>query len=422
MKCRKSLKRSVISYFVITCVVLVVGYSIFLSQYLTQGISLFVQFRLEEVAGNYLQALDENPDAPLPKEGPIKGYDAYGDLPADVREAATPDQLTCQRFTYVRKDSTHYEVYSLERPDGRYAFIVFSATQNQMTVGGQRRFDFYHVYTPALAGLLAILIVQILAFRIFKQVTKPIEELHEWAFGLSPDNLDKKSLRFKYDELNNVAELILNTSKRLVARGESEKRFQKYASHELRTPIAILQNNLELQERLGIAEDKRYKTSHARMVKATRNMSNLTNTLLWLSRELKSPLPVEDINSEEFLREIIDENVYLLEGKNVSIATELDAITFRSPRILVHIILVNLVRNAFQHTYEGKITIKADQTRFEIANPADSLEENTSESAYGYGLGLQLSAQLAEKIGWSIHIEEKNGLFLVRVDNEKRES
>lgn len=403
----------------VICAVLVIGYSVFLSQYLTRGISLFVEFRLEEVAGNYLQALSVDPDTPLPVEGPFRGYDRFDELPADVRAVVTPERLRRERFIYVRKDNTHYELHTFERPDHTEVFLLFAATETQMTARGQRRFDFYYFYTPALAGLLAIVASLFLTFCVFKQIANPIEELHEWVFELSPENLDQKSARFKYDELNNIADMILNTSKRLVARGESEKRFQKYASHELRTPIAIIQNNLELQERLGITEDTRYQASHARMTKAVRNMGNLTQTLLWLSRDLKTPLPTDDIAAEEFIREIIDENVYLLEGKDVSVTTDLSAATIRAPRTLAHIILVNLVRNAFQHTYEGEVVIKADQTRFEISNPAYTLEERSDENAYGYGLGLQLSLQLAEKMGWNIHIVDGEDSFLVRVDSER---
>ncbi|BCS89881.1 sensor histidine kinase [Pseudodesulfovibrio sediminis] len=416
MKCRKSFKKSIVSYFVITCAVLVIGYSIFLSQYLTRGFSLFVEFRLEEVAGSYLEALATDPGTPLPSEGPIKGYMNYQELPAEVRAEVSVKQLKSERFTYIHKGDNHYKILVIKRADQNIVFLLFSATEGHMTAQSQGRFDFYYFYTPALAGFLALLTVLFLAFRLFNHIAKPVEKLHEWAIGLSPENLDKEPIHFKYDELTAIADLVLNTSRRLVARTESEKRFQKHASHELRTPIAILQNNLELLELQGITEDTRYQASHARMVKAVRNMRNLTTSLLWLSREPDAPLPAEDIDVDDFVREIIDENVYLLEGKNVSITTDLATASIRVPRTLAHIILVNLIRNAFQHSYEGQITIKANQTLFEISNLADPPSENTTGSTDGYGLGLQLSIQLVEKIGWNIQIREEDGRFLVQVD------
>lgn len=416
MKCRRSFRKSITSYFVITCAVLVIGYTYFLSQYLTRGFSLFVEFRLEEVAGNYLRELAKDPRTPLPAQGPLRGYDNYAELPADIREAATIEQLEAQRFTTVHKNNIHYKVLEVERPDGTTVHMVFTTTESELSAESLRRFDFYYFYTPVVAGLLSIAAVLFLAFRLFKGITRPVEELHEWAIGLSSDNLDKDPLHFKYDELNNLAVLILDTSRRLVAGGEREKRFQKYTSHELRTPIAILQNNLELLERLGITEDSRYQPAHARMVKAVRNMRNLTTSLLWLSRESATPLPDDDVMIDDFIREIIDENVYLLEGKDVSLETDLAPVSIRCPRTLAHIILVNLVRNAFQHSYEGTIMIKADPVRFEVSNQIDTSEATASDGIDGYGLGLQLSIQLVKKIGWRILIVEEGTRFLVRVD------
>lgn len=416
MQCKRSFKKSITAYFVITCAVLVVGYTFFLSQYLTRGFSLFVEFRLEEVAGNYLHTLAEAPDTPLPVEGPIKGYGGYDDLPADIRAALTLEQLMKERFFYVHQGNMHYKTLTVERPDGKYVYLVFATTESQISVEWARRFDFYYFYTPVVAGLLSIAAVLFLAFRMFKVIARPVEELHEWAIGLSPDNLDKGPLRFKYDELNNLAELILDTSRRLVAGVEREKRFQKYTSHELRTPIAIIQNNLELQERLGIAEDNRYRTSHARMVKAVRNMRNLTTSLLWLSRDSDSPLPVEDIKIDEFIREIIEENVYLLEGKDISLKIDLTPVSIRCPRTLAHIILVNLVRNAFQHASEGVIEIRADSSQFEVSNQVNTPESPAGDGSNGYGLGLQLCVQLVKKIGWSIEVMEEGRRFVVRGD------
>ena len=135
------------SYFVLTCVVLVIGYTIFLSHYLTRGFSLFVEFRLEEVAGNYLHAFARDTKTPLPIEGPIKGYGRYDDLPADIRAATTPNQLKKQLFTYVHNDNKHYEIYSFERADRKTVHLVFTATESNIDTESLRRFDFYYFYT-----------------------------------------------------------------------------------------------------------------------------------------------------------------------------------------------------------------------------------------------------------------------------------
>lgn len=416
MKCRPSLKKSIIFFFVVTCVILVAGYTYFLSHYLTRGFELFVEFRLEEASTNYLKEYAENSLIPLPGGGHITGYDSYGSLPGDIRIQLDETELKSKPFLYAYANKTHYKIRTLQRKDGKTIYMVYRSFEGDFSQDAHRKFDFYYLYTPALGGLLAIAMVLVLAFYLFKRIATPVEFLNEWALTLSPENLDREPVRFKYDEFNNVADLLLSTSRRLVAGVDREKRFQKYASHELRTPIAVIQNNLELMERLGITEDNRFKSSHARMTKAVRNMKHLTVALLWLSRETDAPMPEEDVDLDAFIHEIIDENVYLLEGKAITLATDLQPVTLRASRILARIILTNLVRNAFQHSCDGDVRIKSRPGVIEVANhvytPSGECETANPD---GYGLGLQLSQQLVCKIGWEIEVIEKDGEFIVRV-------
>jgi hypothetical protein len=81
VKCRHSLQKSIISFFVLTCVVLVVGYTFFLSNYLRRGFELFVEFRLEEASTNYLKEYARNPDVPCPTRDTSKGTPISGTFP-----------------------------------------------------------------------------------------------------------------------------------------------------------------------------------------------------------------------------------------------------------------------------------------------------------------------------------------------------
>jgi signal transduction histidine kinase len=144
-------------------------------------------------------------------------------------------------------------------------------------------------------------------------------------------------------------------------------------------------------------------------------MKHLTVALLWLSREMESPLPEQDVRIDDCIREIIGENDYLMEGKQVSLITDLQPVTLRTPPTLAHIILTNLVRNAFQHSCDGEIRISNSPGVIEVANRIHSSGENDTASNDGYGLGLQLSQQLVDKIGWKIEVAEEDGQFLIRV-------
>ncbi|WP_319381848.1 hypothetical protein [Thiomicrorhabdus sp.] len=77
-------------------------------------------------------------------------------------------------------------------------------------------------------------------FWLLKAVGKPIERLGEWSKNLSVDTVGEPIPDFRYKELNDLAGLIrhgLVASHRSL---EREQRFLQYASHELRTPIAVI--------------------------------------------------------------------------------------------------------------------------------------------------------------------------------------
>ncbi|MBU0536983.1 MAG: ATP-binding protein, partial [Gammaproteobacteria bacterium] len=73
------------------------------------------------------------------------------------------------------------------------------------------------------------------------------------------------------------------------------------------------------------------------------------------------------------------------------------------------ILLDNLIRNAFQHTHEGEVTIYQRGNLVRISNR--EIDSNTMLSEeLGFGLGLDLSRKLAERFKWAYRNERsKNG-------------
>jgi hypothetical protein len=73
--------------------------------------------------------------------------------------------------------------------------------------------------------------------------------------------------------------------------------------------------------------------------------------------------------------------------------------------IPARIVICNLIRNAFQHTWRGKVCITQSGNNVEISN--DMLEDNGAEPDLGFGLGLQLTEQLCAKLGWPLKSHAK---------------
>jgi signal transduction histidine kinase len=69
-----------------------------------------------------------------------------------------------------------------------------------------------------------------------------------------------------------------------------------------------------------------------------------------------------------------------------------------APEISCRIVLANLIRNTFQHTIEGRITITLTRGKVTIINSSE--EKPVDSSDLGFGLGLQLTRKLAARYGW----------------------
>jgi signal transduction histidine kinase len=85
---------------------------------------------------------------------------------------------------------------------------------------------------------------------------------------------------------------------------------------------------------------------------------------------------------------------------------------------LLRVIIANLIRNAFQHTHEGAITIEVNRDWLEVVNSSEGggnqihgmvPHANDDQTNGGFGIGLDLVRRLCERFGWRFTIETRNG-------------
>ncbi len=234
---------------------------------------------------------------------------------------------------------------------------------------------------------------------ILKRLTRPIINLGYWADSLSYIDIDKQPPDFKFTELNQVAQQQQAALKRVGTVLEKEHDFLRNASHELRTPIAVVKNNAELLERL--IDDQNLLGSVKRIKRASDNMQKMIETLLWLTREDNQELEKSLVDLCAMVESIVTDNQYLLIGKNTQIHLSLNGEMIAVARTPCRLILNNLIRNAFQYTTEGEIKITADKTQINITNVNYSdTDIDHSCTDYGYGLGLHLVDRIVGKMHW----------------------
>lgn len=191
----------------------------------------------------------------------------------------------------------------------RYVSSMFSTTEDIPPVGINIQLENTTVQLPPpiqskpkfiyiiLFGFIAIMLFPLVPYFILRKVTTPGENLMQWAKQLNNENLIKPIPDFHYSELNSLAKMMKMSLQSVQETLEREKRFLGYASHELRTPIAVARTNSELlrkmiNKNINVTKQEQVVT---RIERACLTMTDLTETLLWLNREPTKSLPVNSL-------------------------------------------------------------------------------------------------------------------------------
>ncbi|MEF1282151.1 HAMP domain-containing sensor histidine kinase [Vibrio fortis] len=255
-------------------------------------------------------------------------------------------------------------------------------------------------------GLGAIVFFFIALILVQRKIASPVEELKDWAKALDKEQLTQPVPNFHYSELNALGELIKSSLSSVQESLEREQRFLGYASHELRTPIAVTRTNSELLRKMitkQLPAEKQLEVLD-RIERAGFTMTDLTETLLWLNRQEGKSLPSYPVSLGKSIQQIVGELGYLLQGKSVEVTTTVDQTTLELPEGLCRIVISNLIRNAFQHTENGIVEIAQAGDTLSIVNR--NTEPKIGRDDLGFGLGVELTQRLIAQYGWTYQTQQ----------------
>ncbi|MET2853269.1 HAMP domain-containing sensor histidine kinase [Vibrio owensii] len=237
-------------------------------------------------------------------------------------------------------------------------------------------------------------------FSILKRITKPVEELKTWATNIQENDDLSQTPDFKFSELNMMARVISTSVSAVRNSVRKEQDFIRYASHELRTPIAVIRSNSELMKKM-IANDmpkERLLKNLQRIENNSLAMSDLCDSLLWLNHDKSYELRETMTSLGVLAEKVVNEQRYLLADKHVEVEIFVDDYECLHLEGMCKIVITNLIRNAFQHTQEGEVIVKQNGLKVEVIN-RDKQSELTHEST-GFGLGLLIIKKICDKYYW----------------------
>lgn len=286
--------------------------------------------------------------------------------------------------------------------------------------------------------LLLLITLGAIAWFSRRAVTE-INNFQLWLESLKNKNSEKEVIpkTLKFTELQQVAATLINSrnselalQKQDAERVTREKAFLSTLSHELRTPITIINAATTVLEKRGTLSDKDAKVL-AKLTKANANMKKLTNTLLQLWRKQESNLAKEQVDLQQALtlaiencKQTIDADITFVIN-NEQIKRDNTQTTIEAYSALVDIALQNILRNACQYSVNNKVILSLDEHKVTVKNAIDrhpdeaspnNIQPNDAYPEYGFGLGLYLVENICRLQHWHLAIDQSNTEFNVRVN------
>lgn len=207
-----------------------------------------------------------------------------------------------------------------------------------------------------LASIL-IAVASLGGYVILSYALRPVKKISETAKKISmSSNLSQRiGIGASKDEITELANTFDDMLEKLENAFEKEKQFTSDASHELRTPVAVVLSECEYMLDCAKTPDE-FKDSAAAVKRQAERMSKLISELLTISRMDKNTLQVnfEEVDLSELLSFVCDEQEEIHQG-SPKLICDIDAdVKAKADRFLLARLFINLIANAYQYGNEGK--------------------------------------------------------------------
>ena len=387
--------------------------------YLTQVLveDLLTRQALESEAEHYWGLWQEDATVSLPNTANMRGY---------VRRPGT----TFQGPEALAQLPVGYHDVTL--PDGKVLVHVSERADTDLLLAfeGEQVSDlaFYFGILPLSIVLLAMYGVAFLAYRSSQRAMSPIitlaERLEQLDFdGVGALQLDPSDFRAGDSEVGAMVTALEHFTNRLNRALERERHFTSDASHELRTPVAVMKNTLDLMERQANGEAAHSKPLR-RLRRATEDIEALLQSLLLLAREETASLPSERCDVNRMLSGQLS-GLHELAEQNRNRLRLLDEahLVVQAPGQLLDIVTSNLIRNALLYTEDGTVEVCVKANSIEVRDSGVGMSQEQLEQAFepfyradesrgkspGHGLGLSIVRRVVDVLGWQLSLASERG-------------
>lgn len=299
-----------------------------------------------------------------------------------------------------------------------------------------------------IATTIIILLSSVCTYFLTKKTLTPLQKLTSEVSQIQAQNLSTQlAVPNSKDEIAQLTSSFNEMLTRLDNAFSTQKQFSANAAHELRTPLAVLQTNLEVFEKKQEPEMVEYQQLFTMIKEQTARLSQLVGTLLDMTN-LKSVPRTDHVSLEELVDEVFCDLDPVAEKAGISIhfddnssqdwhtdvhtpdasALNNNIRNITGSYVLLYRAVYNLVENAIKYNRpNGSVTVSvkekngqamilvkdtgigiSPENQKKIFDPFFRVDKSRSRAMGGAGLGLALVDSIAREHGGSVKVLESN--------------
>ena len=299
-----------------------------------------------------------------------------------------------------------------------------------------------------IATTIIILLSSVCTYFLTKKALTPLQKLTSEVSQIQAQNLSTQlEVPNSKDEIAQLTSSFNEMLTRLDNAFSTQKQFSANAAHELRTPLAVLQTNLEVFEKKQEPEMVEYRQLFTMIKEQTARLSQLVGTLLDMTN-LKSVPRTDHVSLEELVDEVFCDLDPVAEKAGISIhfddsssqdlytdvhtpdasALNNNILNITGSYVLLYRAVYNLVENAIKYNRpNGSVTVSvkekngqamilvkdtgigiSPENQKKIFDPFFRVDKSRSRAMGGAGLELALVDSIAREHGGSVKVLESN--------------
>ena len=291
-----------------------------------------------------------------------------------------------------------------------------------------------------ITTVLIILLSSACTYFVSRRALKPLHNLSTKVEKIQAQNLSEPlEVPDSNDEISKLTLSFNEMLSRLNDAFTAQKQFSASAAHELRTPLAVMQTNLEVFARKKSPTVNEYQDVSRMIQEQTERLSHLSEVLLDMTG-IQSIERSDSISLAVLADEVCCDLVSIAEQKDVELLQEDGDSTVTGSYLLLYRAVYNLVENAIKYNHPGgKVTIKITQKPYvldqslqyvstncafveisdtgigispeyqeKIFEPFFRVDKSRSRAMGGAGLGLALVSEIAIQHGGQVKVLESS--------------